>query len=392
LIDLFFTGILTSIILIWVLGVRGHYFGRLAALFKRYMFLVSTVFWIGLVLFAVIFVVNFDYFDRIHDIDEAVQAAVSGYPNGINPYEEFIVPRFQGKYAPNVLWTMGPYNYLPLDLFVYVGFHEALGWIGSPIWFVLTNLILSGIAFVILRDMLKADWIVYAPIAGIVMLFYSFDNASLTLLLMVLSMLVYRRIQWHPGALAIFIMALATMTKVFAGIPLVVLIIFEFQLGWKMRDWRRLGDTAIATACGAGIALLLMLPFGISTVLDAAVFFHTSEALREGTSVGGTVLSEIMIESEYYSMVSGAIVFAVLIISMRLRSLNDRVLLTTTAFLLVAVKSSLAPLVVAGLFLMLRLKESTDAKTIEQLGPGTVATEPDSAPPPRDDDMTASAP
>ncbi|HUV61103.1 MAG TPA: hypothetical protein VMW71_02935 [Thermoplasmata archaeon] len=391
MIDLFFTGILTSVILIWVLGVRCHYIGRLAMLFRRYMLAVSAVFWVGLIVFAVVFVVNFDYFDRIHDIDEAVQAAVSSYPNGINPYEEFVVPRFQGKYAPNVLWTMGPYNYLPLDLFVYVGFHEALGWIGSPIWFVLTNLVLSGVAFVILRDMLKADWIIYAPIAGIVMLFYSFDNASLTLLLMVISMFVYGRTQWHPGALAILIMALATMTKVFAGIPLVVLILFELQLGLKKRDWRRLGDAVVATACGAGIALLLMLPFGISTVLDAAVFFHASDVLREGTSVGGTVLSEIMLESEYYSMVSAAIVFAVLIISMRLRSLNDRVLLTITAFLMVAVKSSLAPLVVAGLFLVLRLKESTDAKTLERIRSEIRSAEPDPDRQPRDVDMVTPA-
>ena len=391
MIDLFFTGILTSVILIWVLGVRCHYIGRLAMLFRRYMLAVSAVFWVGLIVFAVVFVVNFDYFDRIHDIDEAVQAAVSSYPNGINPYEEFVVPRFQGKYAPNVLWTMGPYNYLPLDLFVYVGFHEALGWIGSPIWFVLTNLVLSGVAFVILRDMLKADWIIYAPIAGIVMLFYSFDNASLTLLLMVISMFVYGRTQWHPGALAILIMALATMTKVFAGIPLVVLILFELQLGLKKRDWRRLGDAVVATACGAGIALLLMLPFGISTVLDAAVFFHASDVLREGTSVGGTVLSEIMLESEYYSMVSAAIVFAILIISMRLRSLNDRVLLTITAFLMVAVKSSLAPLVVAGLFLVLRLKESTDAKTLERIRSEIRSAEPDPDRQPRDVDMVTPA-
>jgi hypothetical protein len=394
LIDLFFTGILASIILIWVLGVRCHFIGRLATLFKRYMLIVSAVFWVGLIVFAVVFVVNFDYFDRIHDIDEAVQAAVSSYPNGINPYEEFVVPRFMGKYAPNVLWTMGPYNYLPFDLFVYVGFHEVLGWIGSPgspVWFVLTNLVLSGIAFVILRDMLKADWIVYAPIAGIVMLFYSFDNASLTLLLMVLSMFVYVRIQWHPGALAIVIMALATMTKVFAGIPLVVLVLFELQLGLKLRDWRRLGDTVVATACGAGIAILLMLPFGISTVLDAAVFFHASETLREGTSVGGTVLSEIMHESEYYSMVSAAIVFAVLVIGMRLRSLNDRVLLTITAFLMVAVKSSLAPLIVAGLFLMLRLKESADAKTLERIRSEIRSVESSPAGLHRDDDAVAPA-
>jgi hypothetical protein len=251
---------------------------------------------------------------------------------------------------------------------------------------------LSGAAFAVLRGMLKADWIAYAPVAGVVMLFYAFDNASLTLLLMVLSMFVYKRASWHPGALAIFIMALATMTKVFAGIPLIVLVLYELQLGVKARDWKRLGDAVAATACGAVTAVLLMLPFGISAVLDAAVFFHASGALREGTSVGGTLLSEIMLDSEYYSMVSGAIVLAVLIISMRLRSLNDRILLTTTAFLLVVVKSSLAPLIVAGLFLMLRLREAADTKAAEPLerGKGEAGTIP--ATPHGDDDLASYAP
>lgn len=364
MIDLFFTGIFTSIILLWVLGVRGVCIGRLTSAVKRHLIATSAFFWIAFVVFAAFFVVNFDYFDDIHDIDEAVQSAVKGYLAGVNPYEEYVVPRFQGKYAPNVAWTMGPYNYLPLDLFAYIGFHEALGWLGSPVWFVVANLILSGAAFVILRDILRADWIAYAPIAGIVMLFFSFDNASLTLLLMVLSMFAHKRAEWHPGALAILVMVLATMTKVFAGIPLVVLILYELQIGVKMRSWRRIGETVAASAMGVGIALLLLLPFGIASVLDAAVFFHASEELREGTSVGGTLLSEILLDSEYYTMISAAIVFATLVIGMRLKSLNDRVLLTIAAFLLVAVKSSLAPLIVAGLFLILRLKELSDERVV----------------------------
>ena len=362
MIDLFFTGILSSIVLLWLLGIRGVFIGRLTSLIKRNIRVTSAILWSGFIVFAVLFVVHFDYFDEIHDIDEAVQAAVKSYLSGGNPYEEYVVPRFWGKYAPNVMWTMGPYNYLPLDLFTYVGLHEALGWMGSPLWFVIANLMLSGAAFAVLRTLLKADWIAYAPIAGIVMLFFSFDNASYTLLLMVLSMLAYTRLKWHPGALAILIMGLATMTKVFAGIPLVVLILFELQKSARARNWRMAIETVTASAICVGIALLLMLPFGVDAVLDAAVFFHASEELREGTSVGGTLLSEILHDSTYFTMVSAAVVFASLVVGMRLRSLNDRVLLATTAFLLVAIKSSLAPLLVAGLFLILRLKELADAQ------------------------------
>ena len=359
-IDPFFSGILASIVLLWVLGVRGVFLGRMASAIKRHLVPVSVLLWAALLVFAALFILYFDYFDDIHDIDEAVQAAVKNFISGGNPYEEYVVPRFQGKYAPSVTWTYGPYNYLPLDLIAYVGIHEVIGWLDAPVWFVLANLALSGAAFVVLRRIIGTDWVIYAPIAGIVMLFFAFDNVSLTLLLMVLSMYAYKHARRHNAALAIVLMGLATLTKVFAGIPLVVLILFELQKGLKARDWRAVGAVAGSSAASAGIALLVMLPFGVMAVLDAAVFFHASEELREGTSVGGTLLSEILQGSEYYSMISAGIVFAALLVGMRIRNLNDRILLTIMAFLLVAIKSSLAPLTVAGLFLILRLKEKSD--------------------------------
>ena len=362
MIDIFYNGIFAGIVLLWVIGSRRAYMGRVVTALKKHLLVLSAVFWIVFIIFAFVFVTNFDYFDRIHDIDEAVERAVVSYEEDINPYEEYVIPRFKTRYVPGVEWTLGPYNYLPVDLFVYAGYYEALGWLGSPIWFVVTNLLFSGIAFVVLREMLDSSWMVYLPVAGIVMLFYSFDNASLTLLLMVLSMYVYTRARWHPGAIAIVLMALATLTKIFAAIPLVILVLFELQRSVTLRNWRTAAEAVAASAIGGALAILVMLPFGIQNVLDSAVFFHTSEELRVGTSVGGTLLSEIALGSEYYSMISAALVFASLIVGMRMRSLNDRVLLTTSVFLLVSVKSSLAPLIIAGVFLMLRLKEMSAAR------------------------------
>lgn len=362
MIDIFYNGILAGIVLMWVIGSRRAYMGRVVSLLKQHLLAVSVVFWIVFLVFAFVFVTNFDYFDRIHDIDEAVETAAVSFEEDINPYEEYVIPRFKTRYVPGVAWTLGPYNYLPIDLFVYTGYYEALGWLGSPEWFVVTNLIFSGIAFAVLRQMLNSAWIVYTPIAGTVMLFYSFDNASLTLLLIVLSMYVYTRARWHPGPIAILLMALATLTKVFAAIPLIILVLFELQKSISARRWRLAAEVVAASAVGAVLAVLVMLPFGIQNVLDSAVFFHTSEELRIGTSCGGTLLSEIALGSEYYSMISGAIVFASLVVGMRMRSLNDRVLLTTVFFLLVSVKSSLAPLIIAGVFLMLRLKEMSAAR------------------------------
>ncbi len=369
MIDIFYNGLLAGLLLMWVVGSRRVYFGRATALLKRHIFAVSAFFWLAFVVFAAVFVTNLDYFDRIHDIDEAVEAAVISHEADINPYEEYVIPRFKSRYAPGVEWTLGPYNYLPLDFIVYIGSYEVLGWIGSPEWFVVTNLILSAAAFSVLRVLLKTEWIAYAPLAGIVMLFYAFDNASLTLLLMVLAMYAHLRAQWRPGVVAIFLMALATLTKIFAAIPLVILVLFELQRQVSRRNWKDVAWTSAVVAASAVTAVLVMLPFGIQNVLDSAVFFHTSEDLRVGTSCGGTLLSEIALGSEYYTMVSAALVFASLIVGMKFRSLNDRILLTTMVFLLVSVKSSLAPLIVAGLFLMLRLREISDARAISSSEP-----------------------
>ncbi len=362
MIDIFYNGLLAGLLLMWIVCSRRVYFGRAIAVLKRHILVVSAFFWLAFVVFAVVFVTNIDYFDRIHDIDEAVETAVISYEAGINPYEEYVIPRFKSRYVPGVDWTLGPYNYLPLDFAVYIGSYEVFGWLGSPEWFVVTNLMLSAAAFVVLRVILKAEWIIYAPLAGIVMLFYAFDNASLTLLLMVLAMYAYLRVQWRPGVVAIFLLSLATLTKIFAAIPLVILVLFELQSQISRRKWKDVAWTAAVTAASAVAAVLVMLPFGIQNVLDSAVFFHTSEELRVGTSCGGTLLSEIALGSEYYSMISAAFVFASLIIGMKFRSLNDRILLTTVVFLLVSVKSSLAPLIVVGIFLMLRLREISDAR------------------------------
>jgi hypothetical protein len=362
LIDIFYNGMLAGLILMWVVYTRRIYLGRAIAVLKQHILVVSAFLWLAFIVFAAVFVTNLDYFERIHDIDDVVETAVESHEAGINVYEEYVIPRFNDRYTRDVGWIPGRYNYLPVDLFVYIGSYEVFGWLGSPEWFVVTNLMLSAMAFTVLRGLLKAEWIAYAPVAGIVMLFYAFDNASLTLLLMVLAMYAYLRAQWRPGVVAIFLMALASLTKIFAAIPFVILVLFELQKQIYRRKWKDVAWTAAATAASAVVAVLVMLPFGIPNVLDSAVFSYTSEELFVGSSCGGTLLSEIALGSEYYSMISAAFVIASLIVGMKFRNLNDRVLLTMAVFMLVSVKNSQAPLIVAGLFLMLRLRELSDAR------------------------------
>lgn len=373
LLDPFYNGILAFILILWIWNVRLRGVSRLVEFLKARRLWVGALLWAAFIVFAASFVVEFGYFDEIHDIDEAVNGGSAAVGKGINPYVEPVVPRFKEKYDEDIVWTMGTYNYLPVDLLVYSGARFIAGDLGSPVWFVTVNLLLSGIALYILHDLLRVRWFSYAPLAGIVMLFYAFDNASLTLLLMVLSMLAWRRLQSRPALTAITIMSLAALTKVYAVIPLAVMVLFELQGGLSKRDWPRVANALASVALGVAIAVAVIAPFGFNEVLDSAVFFHTSEDARAGTSYGGALLAEIALESDYYSLIAVAAVGVALLGSLWIPNLCDRVILVTAAFLLVSVKSSLGPLTIAGLFLALRIRDLADERRAAEAQSGKEA-------------------
>ena len=362
MIDIFYNGILGGIVLLWVLTLRAKGMGRVIAYIKRLSPAITLCLWAVFVIFALWYVFNFDSFEDMHDIDEAVEAAVANLDYGINPYEEYVVPRFKGKYFIGVDWTLGPYNYMPLDLFVYVGADTVLGSLGTTVWFVVANMAFTGLAMYMLREITRAPWLPFLPLAGTVMLFYSMDNASLTLLLMTGSMYAYQKLENHAEPVSLLIMGLAALTKVYAAIPFLVMLLFFVQSSAISKNWRRLSEVALATGISAVVALLVMMPFGISSVLDAAVFFHTSEASRVGTSSGGTLLSAIALDSPYFALIGAGLTLAAVIIGLWMRNLNDRVMLVIVTFLLIAVKSSLAPLTVAGLFLGIRISEIAEER------------------------------
>ena len=362
MIDAFYNGILLTIVLVWLIGLRSRGFGRLFATLARHMTVITVLLWVLFLSFASAFVLQFGYFEDIHDIDEAVDAATHALLDGVNPYTDEVVPRFTEKYSPPPVFATGPYNYMPLDLIVYTCLQFSIGGLGAPVWFVLANLAFSAVAMYVLSRLLGATWKVFVPLAGTVMLFYSFDNASLTLLLMVLAVYVREKGSWHPGASSIFIMGLATLTKIYAALPLAVLLLFDIQRSLGSRNWRKAVEVLTAAAAAAVIAIVVMYPFGVSNVLDAALFFHTSADARADTSAGGTILAEIASLSPLYAWVSAALVGMALIVAFWVRDPYDRVLLVTVVFLLVSVKSSLAPLTVAGLFLMLRLRDLAAAR------------------------------
>jgi hypothetical protein len=103
---------------------------------------------------------------------------------------------------------------------------------------------------------------------------------------------------------------------------------------------------------------VLMLPFGIDNVIKSAVLFHLSAGARIGTSTGGTFLSELPLSDHLTTIISVALVLVSLVAAVKLRSLNNRMLLVSLVLLFVVSKSSQALLVVPGLFLVLRMREA----------------------------------
>ncbi|MEW5748299.1 MAG: glycosyltransferase 87 family protein [Candidatus Thermoplasmatota archaeon] len=368
MIEWIYNALIVLFVIAWVLAVKRPGALRFLAPLASRKKVTLAMAWTLFLALALTFVISFDYMEQSHDIDDAVEAAVESYLEGTNPYTDPVVPRFKemghfvlfgGLGDGEIEWAYGPYNYLPVDLLFYAASYEAMGGLGSPYWFVLTNLLLSSFALALLNRLLKVDWLLYAPAAGCIVLFLAFDNTSLTLLLMVAAVVAREQLRAHREVASLVLLGVASLTKVFAGIPFVCFLLRDIQCALKARDWRSLAQTgAAAAACGL-LAFLVIYPFGTSDVLDSTVFIYSSGEEREDRPMGGTLLSELPLDSDYYSVISIASIVAALAVSLRFKNLNDRVLIVSMAVLLVSVKSTFAPFSVVALFIVLRARGIT---------------------------------
>jgi hypothetical protein len=353
MIDLLYNGIFLCLAVLWVSGRTPILSKRMIGYAKRHAKAFLVVLWVLFLVFAAAYCLFFNQLAGMHDIPNAVDSAVDSQQEGLNPYNHSVIPRFDGQYSSTVSLTYGPYNYLPLDLYVYTVCENLLGVLGMPLWFVAANIMFSAAGFFLLNRILGSRWIHFIPLAGVVALFYSFDNVSLTLLLVLTSISLYYSRNSNLRILSVILMGLAVMTKIQAVIPFAVLVMFELQQFLKSRDRQMFLKTSASVAASGGIGAALLLPFGIWNVIKAAVLFHADAVTRAGTSSGGTLLMELSLPPLTYSALVLAIVMGALVAALRFRGLSDRMMLVSMVFLLVAVKSSQALLVVPGIFLAL---------------------------------------
>ncbi len=331
----------------------------IASWFRRRRIFSLVVMWTMFIALIVGYALLFDEMNRSHDIQDAVQGAVTGLDNGLNPYVEPVVPRFHARGADgNYSFDNGTYNYLPLDLLVYSGMHHLLGAAGYPGWFVAANLIFASIAFALFRDLAPLKLEYYVPFAGMVSIYFSLDNSSLTLLLMVLSVMSLRQLGSRYGpAVSVMIMGLAVLTKAYAVVPYAVLVIWLVQRELRDNHLKDVGRVLAGVAGSVAIGVLLVLPFGFTNVLDSAVFFHLSEASRHGTMTGGTLLAELAKTSPYYGYIAVGAVSVAIAASLRLKDLYDRIVFVSCVFLMVVVNSSPSLVLLPGIFLAFRFVE-----------------------------------
>lgn len=361
MLELVYNGFLFFMLAMWLLGMfKLGVPKRFSDWARRHNRFVPAVLWAVFLSFLIGYLLFFSQLNHDHDIPEAVSAAVSGLDRGLNPYIDPVVPRFEARDHIGFSMGLGTYNYLPLDLLVYSGMHHLLGFLGFPVWFVLSNIVFSTIAIGLFRELAPVKWPSYLPIGGMVILYYSFDNCSLTILLMVLSVYALRRLgSRYSVPLSIFLMGLAVMTKVYAAIPFAVLVLWLIQEKLSERRPVEVAKVLGGLGAAAGAGALFVLPFGLGNVFDSAVFFHLTASSRYGTMSGGTLLAEAAMNNPYYAYIAVGAVVAALVASMRLRDLNDRIALVSLVFLMVVVKSSLSLVTVPGIFLGIRLYELT---------------------------------
>ncbi len=342
---------------------------------RNLKWLVPAIVWAAFIGFLLFYVAYFGWLVRIHDIPLAVNDAVAGSESGLNPYVDNIVPRFIGSH-PEIDPTtdLGTYNYLPFDLYVYSGIHRLIGAIGYPIWFVGANIVFCGLALFLLHDFAPMKWRVFAPFSAIVVLFFSFDNASLTLLLVAVSLYSLKNMRRNGELIAVLVMGLAAMTKVYAALPFAALVIWLLQKNINLRRHFETAKVAGATGVSACVSAALMLPFGILNVLDSAVFFHMSASERVGTNSGGTILSELVHDGSQFSYLAIIAVLISLLLSMWVPGLSEKMALPSIVFMSVAVKSSYALMTIPGALLFLSVWQLSrqEQEASRSMGPQTL--------------------
>ena len=369
--DIVYNMVILGVVVVWLLGTRSGRASRWSRRGEKRLVPVAIVFWILLALVLAYYILSFNHIAATTDVDDAVQAAVTNFLHGGNPYREPVVPRFAQLGHYNVLlgnsegagsvWSYGTYNYLPLDLLVYSFAYLGLHFLGSPLWFVLANVAFASVALFLVYRVIRPDWRYFAPVAGIVILCLSFNNTSLTLLFIAGGVYARQRSQTHKETMTVVLLVLATLTKAFAAIPLLAFVLYDIQTEISDKNRKKLFETSVVLGSLGACSLALVAFFGFSPVLDSTVLAYATGNTVESVPVGGTLLIGLIPGNQYYGLIAFVSVVTAIAIGLRFENAYDRVLLPMVMLVLVTSQMSYSPLSIAILYLVVYLEDLADA-------------------------------
>lgn len=302
---------------------------------------VILIYGIGLfILIQIVFLIPF----FTGDITQGVITGSKVLWEGENPYVVEKVPHAQPD-SPDFRWTT--YPYLPVDLLTYTVLLGGMNTVSSILvnliipanltgilpgfnllGFLLINICLMVISIVLIWKILEIKF-KYAFLLGLIFfIILLWNNVCLAQTLFFAGWYFHKRNQ--PN-FTIFFWTLSMLSKYFAGIFIVAYIVHYLRKKEYRVSLPKISIPIIMT-------FVFLIPFGIMNVLGSTVFFYNSEERTLDGSMGGSIVSELVLWLNLENMVwiFTLIGFAcILVIAFLISNLYQRLITTSLCALLV---------------------------------------------------------
>jgi len=333
-------------------------FGVWFALSKHHLNLSFSVVYYIIVLSALLFFVFRDL-AFTGDITLGVIDGATALWNGINPYTENVVRHA----VPNVPHDFRPstYAYLPVDLLTYSLLLGSMNFISSllvgsevpeflpgfnAMGILLSNLLFFSISIYLIRYILQSE---KKRAFALTLAFFTiliWNNVCLAQTLFFAGWYFQKKEQTN---LTITFWTLSMLAKYFAGIFIMAYIVEYVRK-------KEIVESCVKSAIFGCLSLLFLLPFGIMEVLNSTVFFYNSEERIADGSLGGSLISELVLFLQLESIIGVFTLLGfmfILLVAFYLSDLYTRLVVSSLLALLVisGISAQFFPMIVFILIL-----------------------------------------
>jgi hypothetical protein len=263
------------------------------------------------------------------DVDDAMVAAIRGFLEGVNPYQEDIVPHILLTSSGSVtVW--GTYNYGPIDLIGYsLGYLLFSPFLPSNWWLFGTNFVLMIFIYLIFHAIYPDIHHIRKLIPFVILMsFFLQDNAVLMVLFLALAWWCYKKLT-NPkrDIMVIIFLTLGSLTKLF-----LVVVLFAYIYYIIFPDIKK---TIFLTALSLILVLIVLIPFNIGEVINSTLLFHSQLDDRESlTKIQGALPAILLIFGfqNYYIPLGGLLAVIFLLLAQKYSPIIDQRLIFLTIF------------------------------------------------------------